>query len=92
MSQNGWTLARSQDEWTTHEIGPYWLKDTFQPYSKRYWTGTKRLLILDGHSSHQHTEFDAFYMDNAIVCLCMPPYTSHLLQPREVVCVQMLSH
>jgi hypothetical protein len=47
-------------------------------------TGAKRLLILDGHSSHQTADFDIFCKENAIICLCMPSYTSHLLQPLDV--------
>ena len=42
------------------------------------------MLILDGHSSHQTPEFEAFCKENAIICLCMPPHTSHLLQPLDV--------
>jgi hypothetical protein len=47
-------------------------------------TGAKRLLILYGHSSHQTAEFDDFCRQNAIICLCMPPHTSRLLQPLDV--------
>jgi hypothetical protein len=56
----------------------------FEPHSQQSSTGAKRLLILDGHSSHQTAEFDAFCKENAIICLCMPPHTSHLLQPLDV--------
>lgn len=82
--KNGWTLARSQNGWTTDEIGLHWLKETFEPYSKQHSTGAKRLLILDGHSSHQTAEFDDFCKENSIICLCMPAHTSHLLQPLDV--------
>ncbi|EAU30143.1 conserved hypothetical protein [Aspergillus terreus NIH2624] len=47
-------------------------------------TGAKRLLILDGHSSHLTAEFDDFCKQNAIICLCMPAHASHLLQPLDV--------
>ena len=56
----------------------------FEPYSKNHSVGAKRLLILDGHSSHLTADFDTFCKENAIVCLCMPPHTSHLLQPLGV--------
>jgi len=46
--------------------------------------GAKWLLILDGHNSHLTAEFDFFCKQHAIICLCMPPYTSHLLQPLVV--------
>jgi hypothetical protein len=79
-----WSIAKSDNGWTTDIIGLRWLKEVFQPYSQQSSTGAKRLLILDGHSSHQTAEFDAFCKENAIICLCMPPHTSHLLQPLDV--------
>ncbi|RJE26016.1 hypothetical protein PHISCL_01618 [Aspergillus sclerotialis] len=79
-----WRLTSSANGWTTDEIGLKWLKQVFNPLSKPYSTGAKRLLILDGHSSHQTAEFDDFCKENAIICLCMPPHTSHLLQPLDI--------
>ena len=79
-----WRIAKSDNGWTTDEIGLHWLKEVFEPYSKHHSTGAKRLLILDGHSSHLSAEFDTFCKKNAIICLCMPPHTSHLLQPLDV--------
>jgi hypothetical protein len=79
-----WILSTSENGWTTDKIGLQWLKEVFEPWSQRSITGAKRLLILDGHSSHQTAGFDAFCKENAIVCLCMPPHTSHLLQPLDV--------
>ncbi|KAG2001681.1 hypothetical protein GB937_010024 [Aspergillus fischeri] len=69
----------SDNGWITDIIGLRWLKEVFKPYLRRHSTGAKRLLILDSHSSHQTAEFDAFCKENAIICLCMPPHTSHLL-------------
>ena len=56
----------------------------FEPWSRRYTTSAKWLLILDGHSSHLTAEFDAFCKENAIICLCMPAHASYLLQPLDV--------
>jgi hypothetical protein len=79
-----WKLTNSANGWTTDEIGLKWLKQVFDPFSKLHSTGAKRLLILDGHSSHLNAEFDHFCKENAIISLCMPPHTSHLLQPLDV--------
>jgi hypothetical protein len=68
----------------TDEIGLHWLKVVFEPYSRRYLTGAKRLLILNSHSSYLTPEFDTFYKENAIIYLYMPLHTSHLLQPLDV--------
>ncbi|KAI9037134.1 uncharacterized protein KD926_000782 [Aspergillus affinis] len=79
-----WWIATSQNGWTPDEISLLWLKNVFEPSSKRYMTGAKRLLILNGHSSHLTAEFDDFCKQNAIICFCMPAYTSQLLQPLDV--------
>jgi hypothetical protein len=68
----------------TDEISLHWLKVVFKPYSRRYLTSAKRLLILDGHSSYLTPEFDAFCKENAIIYLYISLYTSHLLQPLDV--------
>ncbi|KAJ5967099.1 DDE-domain-containing protein [Penicillium viridicatum] len=75
---------RTSGSLTIDEIGLCWLKEIFEPYSTRYTTGAKQLLILDGHSSHQNAEFNDFCAENAIICLCMSPHTSYLLQPLDV--------
>jgi hypothetical protein len=84
LFNKGYAIARSQNGWTTDEIGLRWLKEMFEPHSKNHSTGAKRLLILDGHGSHLTADFDAFCKENAIICLCMPPHASHLLQPVDV--------
>ena len=84
LFNKGYAIARSQNGWTTDEIGLRWLKEMFEPHSKTHSTGAKRLLILDGHGSHLTADFDAFCKEHAIICLCMPPHTSHLLQPLDV--------
>ncbi|KAL2019063.1 hypothetical protein VTK56DRAFT_10094 [Thermocarpiscus australiensis] len=48
--------------------------------------GIYRLLILDGHKSHHSTEFELCCQESKIITLCMPPHSSHLLQPLDVGC------
>ncbi|KAF2837515.1 hypothetical protein M501DRAFT_171772 [Patellaria atrata CBS 101060] len=55
-----------------------WLQH-FNSSTRARIVGTYRLLIVDGHSSHITPEFDTFYLENRIVTLYMPVYTSHLL-------------
>jgi hypothetical protein len=52
--------------------------------------GVYRLLILDGHGSHLAPEFDLFCKEHLIITLCMPPHSSHLLQPLDVGCFAVL--
>jgi DDE superfamily endonuclease len=58
----------------------------FNIHTKDRVMGTHRLLILDGHGSHATPEFDAFCTENSIVTICMPPHTSHIVQPLDVGC------
>ena len=48
--------------------------------------GGYRLLFLDGHESHHSTDFELYCKDNNIITLCMPPHSSHILQPLDVGC------
>jgi hypothetical protein len=47
-------------------------------------------LILDGHESHHSDEFEEYCKENNIITLCMPPHSSHLLQPLDVGCFSPL--
>jgi hypothetical protein len=48
--------------------------------------GSHRLLIIDGHESHKSLAFQDLCEESKIITLCMPPHTSHILQPLDVGC------
>ena len=52
--------------------------------------GRYRMLILDGYRSYLTAEFDHTCTENNIILICMPPYSSHLLQPLDVGCFVVL--
>jgi hypothetical protein len=52
--------------------------------------GGYRLLIIDGHESHNSLEFQDFCKANNIITLYIPPHSSHLLQPLDVGCFTLL--
>ncbi|POS82631.1 hypothetical protein EPUL_004731, partial [Erysiphe pulchra] len=79
----------SKNGWTTNELGLEWLKH-FDRYTKTRHVGVYRLLILDGHESHNSQEFKDFCEENKIITLCMPPHSSHILQPLDVCCFAVL--
>lgn len=62
----------------------------FEPNIKDRTKGVHRLLILDGHNSHLTPRFDQFCTDHKIVPICMPPHSSHILQPLDVSCFSVL--
>ena len=45
--------------------------------------GKKCLLFLDGHASHLSTDAIEFCMANDIELFCLPPHSSHRLQPLD---------
>jgi hypothetical protein len=79
-----WAITESPNGWTSDELGLEWLQKIFDPWTKPYTVGRYRLLILDGHSSHLTPLFDQHCAANDIITVCMPPHSSHLLQPLDV--------
>ncbi|EED11995.1 pogo transposable element, putative [Talaromyces stipitatus ATCC 10500] len=84
-----WMINISENGWTTDQIGLEWLRTHFIPYCGRS-MGSYRMLILDGHGSHLTAEFDRTCTENNIIPICMPPHSSHLLQPLDVGCIAVL--
>jgi hypothetical protein len=84
-----WAIAVSDNGWTNNELGVEWLKH-FNAHTKARVVGARRLLVLDGHESHHSLEFQELCKENNIYTLCMPPHSSHLLQPLDVGCFSPL--
>ena len=77
-------IATSENGWTDNELGVDWLKRCFEPATAKYLHGDYQLLMVDGHASHISTEFIKFCNEKKITPLCLPPHTTHLLQPLDV--------
>ncbi|KAI1685721.1 DDE superfamily endonuclease [Pyrenophora tritici-repentis] len=84
-----WAIAVSDNGWTNNELGVEWLKH-FNAHTQARTVGARRLLIIDGHRSHQSLEFQELCKEKNIHMLCMPPHSSHLLQPLDVGCFSPL--
>jgi hypothetical protein len=80
-----WVVGVSENGWTTNELGLAWLKH-FNGHTKKKVVSSHRLLIIDGHESHNSLDFQKYCKENKIITLCMPPHSSHLLQPLDVGC------
>jgi hypothetical protein len=85
-----WMIGVSENGWTNDQLGFEWLQSVFEPNTKDRTKGVYRLLILDGHNSHLTPRFDQFCTEHKIVPLCMPPHSSHILQPLDVGCFSVL--
>jgi hypothetical protein len=80
-----WRVAVSENGWTTNEVTLEWLKH-FEKFTRTKTVGGYRLLVLDGHESHHSAAFEEYCCTHNILTLCMPPHSSHLLQPLDVGC------
>jgi hypothetical protein len=85
-----WQFSTSNSGWTSDSHGFEWLQRQFDPLTRPEDPSERRLLILDGHSSHITANFIAYCMDNKIDLLVLPPHTSHVLQPLDISIFQPL--
>ena len=82
-------IALSDNGQTNNKLGYKWIQH-FNKYTESYIKGAYRLLILNGYNSHTMPEFNQYYTEYKIITLCIPAYTSHLLQPLNIGCFSPL--
>ncbi|PIL26583.1 centromere protein B [Ganoderma sinense ZZ0214-1] len=90
--QTGWkqdnplnaSIGHSPNGYVTGEIGIEWIKK-FDNLTKRKANGRRRLLLVDGHSSHYTRQFLEYARANRIHVLCYPSHSTHALQGLDVV-------
>ena len=79
------SIALSEKGWTSNYIGTQWFEKCFIPQATaRNATGNPILLIYDGHRSHETIELREAADRAGIHLFCIPPHTSHRLQPLDV--------
>lgn len=61
-------------------------------YSVGLQIGRKRLLILDGYGSRYTKPYIKYCDDHNIILFGLPPHSTHILQPLDVVVFQPLKH
>lgn len=75
-------IAKSKNGWTNQDLFCEWLRLVFVPQTSNI---KKPLLLLaDGHISHQSLQASKICADNGIVLYCLPPHSSHIMQPLDV--------
>jgi ribosomal protein L32 len=82
---NNWVLSVSKNGWTTNQLSLKWLKH-FNKHTKERTVSSHQLLVLDSHESHNSVKFHQYCEEHKIITLCIPPHSSHLLQPLNVGC------
>ncbi|OSC99800.1 DDE-domain-containing protein, partial [Trametes coccinea BRFM310] len=84
MSPNGWTDDALCAEWFEHSFIP-------QANARRV-SDAPILLIYDGHGSHASPRLVELALKSNIHLFCLPPHTTHKLQPLDVGVFAQLSN
>jgi 4-hydroxybenzoate polyprenyltransferase len=83
-SFHDWHFTATENGWTTNDTAVEWLTKVFIPSTQPQDPNEYRLLILDGHGSHESTEFIYLCFEYKIYLIYLPPHTSHVLQPLDL--------
>lgn len=84
-------FASSINGWSSNAFGLAYLIQVFDPATRMKAGRGRRLLIVDGHSSHVNMEFIKTCDRLKICLLILPPHSTHRLQPLDVGCFLPLS-
>ncbi len=87
-----WEFTTTENGWTSDDTALEWLKKVFIPRTALQDPLEARLLILDGHGSHETLEFMWECFSNNIHLLFLPPHSSHVLQPLDLSVFSPLKH
>lgn len=80
-----YSIATTANGWTDDNICVKWLELSFIPAAKAHADlSNPILLIYDGHGSHVTLEMIDKARENNIILYCLPPHTTHRLQPCDV--------
>lgn len=78
-------FACSKNGWSDDSLGLQWLEHVFDRTTKEKTSvRDRRLLIVDGHSSHVNIPFIDYADANRILLAVFPPHSTHRLQPLDI--------
>jgi hypothetical protein len=84
-------FASTESGWTNNNLGIQWLRTVFDPATHERAQNRRRLLLVDGHSSHVNMAFLEVCDTLGIILVIMPPHSTQKLQPLDVSCFGPLS-
>ena len=77
-------FASTKNGWSCDQLGLQWLQKVFEPHTQEKAGNRRRLLIVDGHSSHVNLKFIEWADSHRIILMILPPHSTHRLQPLDV--------
>ena len=84
-------FAVTPNGWSCDVLGLSWLERVFQRCTKEKAGNRRRLLIVEGHSSHVNMQFIEKCDNFRLLLLILPPHSTHRLQPLDVSLFSPLS-
>jgi DDE superfamily endonuclease/Tc5 transposase DNA-binding domain len=84
-------IGLSESGYTNDELSYDYIQH-FERQSRKTRVRAHRILLCDGFKSHFTREVLEFYEFNLIHVFALPPHTSHILQPLDVVLFQPYKH
>ena len=73
--------AKSPNGYMDSELFNLWFTKVFLPNTDRT---NPVVLVLDGHGSHLTIELIDLARESGVILFCLPPHTTHILQPLDV--------
>ena len=74
----------TDSSWSNSEVFLEYMETHFKKYVPM--TGDPKLVLFDGHKSHINLTLAEWGRKNNVVYFVLPPHTSHIIQPLDVVC------
>ncbi|CAG2211447.1 unnamed protein product [Mytilus edulis] len=84
-----WLFARSPNGYVDSELFIQWFKEIFLN-STSHLSQHNILLTMDNHESHLSIELIDLAIARNVDLFCLPPHTTHILQPLDVGCFKPL--
>jgi hypothetical protein len=84
-------ISTSPNGWSCNELRANWLINVFNRHTKEKAKNQRRLLIVDGHSSHLNMNFINLCDQRRTLLLVLPPHSTHRLQPLDIACFAPLA-
>ena len=78
-------IGYSPNGWISTEAFFSWLANVFYP-SVCDKIQFPIMILMDGHRSHINIAATEFCIDHGIILYCLPPHSSHILQPLDISC------
>lgn len=80
----GWRIGKTENGWMTSASFFEYFANIFHPYLLEKQTTFPVIVFLDEHKSHMSYHLSEFCKAKDIILVCLPPNTTHIMQPLDV--------